>query len=315
MVLWDPSASPPNRIAAGDIVVLEPTEDRLTPPTTERWSLSDEGESFAEVEAAGALSVVVWERVIGNLRHGVPPGGPFHQAAAETANLAAGNRAGAAVLECAQTGPTLHFTAPSIMAWSGADVSMQLNGESLRSTVQFAASPGDRLEVGRIHGGFRGYLAVSGGFGGVTTGMPAAVGVKRGALLRRANDPSVSPRIRTVERNDLFEISAIAGPHTVSDSIMQWLMSRPWIVSAESNRVAIRFRCTEEPPFEIPGSLPSCGMKFGTVQWHPSGEIVAMGPDHPITGGYLQVMTIVSSDRWKLAQLAPGDSVHWTIVR
>jgi urea carboxylase len=34
-----------------------------------------------------------------------------------------------------------------------------------------------------------------------------------------------------------------------------------------------------------------------------------MGPDHPVTGGYLQVMTVMSRERWKLAQLRPGERV------
>ena len=48
-------------------------------------------------------------------------------------------------------------------------------------------------------------------------------------------------------------------------------------------------------------------MQFGTLQWHPDGTLVAMGPDHPVTGGYLQPATVVSDDLWKLAQLAPGE--------
>ena len=51
-------------------------------------------------------------------------------------------------------------------------------------------------------------------------------------------------------------------------------------------------------------------MQFGTLQWHPDGTLVAMGPDHPVTGGYLQPATVVSDDLWKLAQLAPGERVR-----
>ena len=51
-------------------------------------------------------------------------------------------------------------------------------------------------------------------------------------------------------------------------------------------------------------------MQFGTLQWHPDGTLVAMGPDHPVTGGYLQPATVVSEDLWKLAQLSPGEQVR-----
>ncbi len=50
-------------------------------------------------------------------------------------------------------------------------------------------------------------------------------------------------------------------------------------------------------------------MQFGTLQWHPDGSLIAMGPDHPVTGGYLQPATVISADLWKLGQLSPGDVV------
>jgi urea carboxylase len=55
-------------------------------------------------------------------------------------------------------------------------------------------------------------------------------------------------------------------------------------------------------------------MQFGTLQWHPDGSLIAMGPDHPVTGGYLQPATVVSDDLWKLAQLAPGEVVRFTPI-
>ena len=44
------------------------------------------------------------------------------------------------------------------------------------------------------------------------------------------------------------------------------------------------------------------------------GTLVLMGPDHPVTGGYLQPATVISTDRWKLAQLAPGDRIRLVAV-
>ena len=61
----------------------------------------------------------------------------------------------------------------------------------------------------------------------------------------------------------------------------------------------------------VPADLPSIGMQFGSLQLHPDGSIVAMGPEHPVTGGYLQPMTVLWSERWKLAQLAPGERVRF----
>ena len=69
-------------------------------------------------------------------------------------------------------------------------------------------------------------------------------------------------------------------------------------------------KLVEPIALEVPADLPSCGMQFGTIQLHPDGSLVAMGPDHPITGGYLQPFTVVWDDRWKLGQLAPGAMIE-----
>ena len=93
------------------------------------------------------------------------------------------------------------------------------------------------------------------------------------------------------------------GPHDAPDLPVEWE------VTPQLNRVGIRLRPIEPVAFTPPANLPSCGMQFGTLQWHPDGTLVLMGPDHPVTGGYLQPVTVISTERWKLAHLAPGERV------
>jgi allophanate hydrolase subunit 2 len=83
-----------------------------------------------------------------------------------------------------------------------------------------------------------------------------------------------------------------------------------WEVTPHLNRVGIRLRPLQAVDAKPPADLPSCGMQFGTLQWHPDGSVLAMGPDHPLTGGYLQPATLLSTQLWKLAQLQPGDRVR-----
>jgi len=87
-----------------------------------------------------------------------------------------------------------------------------------------------------------------------------------------------------------------------------------WEVTPQLDRVGIRLRGLSAVPPSIPADLPSIGVQFGSVQWHPDGTLVLMGPDHPVTGGYLQPVTVISSERWKLAQLAPGERVSLRTV-
>ncbi len=134
---------------------------------------------------------------------------------------------------------------------------------------------GEELAIGRITGGLRGYLAIGRGEGVVAH----------------------------IERGDRHVIRAMAGPHDVG------LREVECEVTPQLDRVGVRLRPLVALNIEIPADLRSCGMQCGTVQLHPDGSLVAMGPDHPVTGGYLQPMTVITSERWKLGQLVPGEKV------
>ena len=136
-----------------------------------------------------------------------------------------------------------------------------------------AVKAGEEVNIGRIP--FRGYVAIGN----------AAVGA------------------HGVRPGDHKIIRVLRGPH---DSPFE---DSDWEVPPQLDRVGIRLRPLQPMPQNIPADLPSIGVQFGSVQWHPDGTLVLMGPDHPVTGGYLQPVTVISADRWKLAQLAPGERV------
>jgi urea carboxylase len=98
------------------------------------------------------------------------------------------------------------------------------------------------------------------------------------------------------------------GPHDAPP------LPEEWEVTPQLNRVGIRLRPLRGFDMKLPADLPSLGAQFGTLQWHADGTLMALGPDHPVTGGYLQPATVISSERWKLAQLAPGDRVRLVAV-
>jgi hypothetical protein len=127
---------------------------------------------------------------------------------------------------------------------------------------------------GRIMGGLRGYVAVGDGRGVVTS----------------------------IDRGDRRVIRVEVGPHDIG------LREIECEVTPQLDRVGIRLRPSIKMP-AVPADLQSIGMQCGTVQLHPDGTLVAMGPDHPVTGGYLQPMTVLRGERWKLAQLMPGERI------
>ena len=134
---------------------------------------------------------------------------------------------------------------------------------------------GDERAFGRITNGLRAYLAI---------------GEHEGPI------PQVT-------RGDRKTIRAMKGPHDLR------LTTVECEVTPQLDRVGIRLRPLRALDAHIPADLKSIGMQCGTVQLHPDGSLVAMGPDHPITGGNLQPMTVHSTERWKLAQLVPGERI------
>jgi allophanate hydrolase subunit 2 len=139
---------------------------------------------------------------------------------------------------------------------------------------------GEELDIGRFREPFRSYLAIG---NEVTCAPPPA------------------PRA-------LDFIRVMRGPHESN------FTDSDWEVTPQLDRVGIRLRPLNAVSSNIPADLPSIGVQFGSVQWHPDGTLVLMGPDHPVTGGYLQPVTVISSERWKLAQLAPGERVSLRTV-
>jgi KipI family sensor histidine kinase inhibitor len=293
--LWDPNAEPPNRFAPGDVIELRPASiSRFDEQPASQ--VHADGDVVAEVIAPGQLTTLVGGRDWKRADYGVSPGGPFDAFAAALANRAVGNGDDAPLLECVLVAPRLRFVMPRRAAFCGGSGELQT----------FMLLPGEELNLGRFHGGLRGYLAIEGGIDEMRPRYAEAPTVVRaGMSLRSAAPPQTTTHTNAVDRSDRNTIRIIAGPHDAPP------LPEEWEVTAELNRVGIRLRRRgggDAPP--ALRELPSSGMQFGTLQWHPDGTLVAMGPDHPVTGGYLQPATVISDDLWKLAQLSPGDIVR-----
>jgi KipI family sensor histidine kinase inhibitor len=297
--LWDPDAEPPNRFAPGDVIELRVASIENFDDGGRDARAPSDGDIVAEVVAPGQLTTIVGARDWKRADYGVSPGGPFDAFAAALANRAAGNMDDAPLLECVLVAPRLRFVMPRRAAFSGGSGELQT----------FMLLPGEELNLGRFHGGLRGYLAIEGGIDEMRSRYAEAPTVVRaGMWLPAASPQQTTTHTNAGDRSDRNTIRIIAGPHDAAP------LPEEWEVTAELNRVGIRLRRraggpATEPP--APRELPSCGMQFGTLQWHPDGTLVAMGPDHPVTGGYLQPATVVSDDLWKLAQLSPGDKVRF----
>jgi len=290
--LWDPMREPPNLFAPGDAIDIVPTSNAEPPlrrfePAESRLYVPSQ--AIADVTTPGQLTTIVGPPDWTRLEHGLSPGGAFDEEAAEIANAAVGNPPSAPLLECVLVGPKLQLRKQCRIAFCDGELNVQ-----------------ETVEIGRIRG-MRGYLAIEGGIDEQRLRYSEApTVVKKGDRLWTAVPWHRFPTIDTkaaASRRTPKEIRVMRGPHDAPP------LPEDWEVTPQMNRVGIRLRPLQAIDVKLPTDLPSCGAQFGTLQWHADGTVMALGPDHPVTGGYLQPATVISSERWKLAQLAPGDRV------
>jgi len=150
----------------------------------------------------------------------------------------------------------------------------------------------------------RAYVAIEGGLE-VPTYAEEAVRVTRGMRLHVMASVAEPPGWVEARRTNPKEIAIAPGPHE------PFIRDVECEVTPQLDRVGIRLRPLRDLGIDAPKDLRSCGMQCGSVQLHPDGSLVVMGPDNPVTGGYLQPMTVLSSEIWKLAQLMPGERVRF----
>ena len=260
-------------------------------------------------------------------------------AALALANALVGNEAGEAALEITVLGPELRFRREVLVALAGAEFESDLPHN--RPVLVAAGEP---ISIGRALRGARAYLAVAGGiavepvlgsrstflpgrFGGLQGRqlrrgdvVPLATGSqtlsrKRFASLRHPRERSVSwyaPALTVPDREPVL-IHVMDGTHLADfdPATQRVFFDTVWRVAPDSNRMGFRLsgpQLARQTEHEIL-SGPTC---LGTVQVPAGGTPIALMADHQTTGGYPKIAEIVSADVPRLAQLAPGGTVHFT---
>ena len=274
----------------------------------------------------------------GHQHVGLCPGGAMDPLSLQLANALVKNDVGAAALELTVLGPDLHFERDTLVALVGADFEADIPRN--RPVLVPADS---RVGVSRAARGARGYLAVAGGIavepvlGSRSTYIPGGFGgiegrvLKRGDVLPLVENSAELSRERfaalkhkrgwsvrwsvpsfTVPDREPIVLHAIEGEHFGDfDANMQRVFfDTVWRVTPDSNRMGYRLagpQLTRSKGGEIL-SGPTC---LGSVQVPANGVPIALMADHQTTGGYPRIAEIASADVPRLAQIAPGGTVHF----
>ena len=277
----------------------------------------------------GPLTVLKDQGRPGHAYEGVAPSGAADRSAYARANALVGNPPGAAALECTLGGLRVSFDGPAVVALTGTDAVLEVQGRRAQVEEVVTVPAGATVTVTMPRRGLRSYLAVRGGFavppvlgsrstdriGGIGPERPAAGDVlpigsgpaqpgSGGPM--QPGSPSAGPdggkplELDLGPRDDWFTGEAIAT-----------LLGAEFTVSPASDSVGLRL---DGPVLARARTdeLPSEGVVRGSVQVPPDGRPIIFQADHPVTGGYpvIAVLTPPAADR--AAQLRPGAKVRFT---
>jgi biotin-dependent carboxylase-like uncharacterized protein len=295
-----------------------------------------------EVTKPGLATTVQDRGREGYYHVGVPPSGALDQFSLVAANLLVGNSADAAALECAYMGPELRFTESTVVAATGAEVELQLNGEVQPGWTSFAVAPGDVLTFGYIKRGARMCLAVAGGIdvpevlGSRATYVLGGLGGYEGRTLQAgdelaigsASDETVGRSVPEDLRPDLpneLEIRVVMGlyDHLLTDGGRETFLATSWTLTPTADRVGFRYKGAEldmvqrEQPFGAgsdPSNIVDAPYPIGSIQVPGGVEPIVLHRDAVSGGGYAMIATVISADMDAIAQSAPGSKTRFVAV-
>ncbi len=296
-----------------------------------------------EILKPGLLTTVQDLGRPGYQRYGIAVGGALDGLAARVANLLVGNDEQAALLEIAQLGPTLCFTADMLIAWCGADFDVRIGDETIASDHTVRVAAGETLHFGPARKGLRAWLAIAGGIavpavmgsrstyrragiGGVAgRALVARDGLETGVLStwaqrvlasmqarqQRSSSWAVCPENIGLAARPGF-VRAMPGPEweAFTPAAQVAFYSTEWQATAEGDEMGLRLA---GPVLELamPREMISSAVNAGVVQVPASGQPIVLLAGRQSVGGYPRIAAVASVDLGRFAQLRPGDRVSF----
>ncbi|NUO40729.1 MAG: 5-oxoprolinase/urea amidolyase family protein, partial [Streptomyces sp.] len=318
--------------------LADPSFTRATHSTATLASIADPTPRI-EVVSGGTLTTVQdWPGRTGYWQVGVPPCGPMDDRAFRLGNQALGNHEGAPGLECTLQGPSLRFTHPTTVCVTGAPAEVTVDGVPVPQWEPVTVPSHATLSISapREHG-LRTYVLVAGGLdvpaflGSASTftlgrfGGHGGRALRTGDVLHGGTRTTGTPVTDRPSYGSTWHIGAVEGPHAApeffTEDDIRDFYAADWKVHFNSARTGVRLvgpkpRWARTDGGEAglhPSNIHDTPYSVGAVDY--TGDMpVLLGPDGPSLGGFVCPATILSTERWKLGQLRPGDTVRFTPV-
>jgi antagonist of KipI len=262
---------------------------------------------------------------------GVPVAGPMDSYSFRLANALVGNDRAAAGLEITLLGPELEFETERVVAVTGAEFDLTLDGRPVPMEAPFLVSAESHFRFGARRRGARAYLAIAGGIatppvlGSRATHLISTMGGFEGRALRagdrlllgdatgtRSTQPA-SPREVPLPDGEA-RVRVLAGPQAdyFSADSLDVLQSAPYVIGRQSDRMGFRLegpRLTHARGADI----ISDATPLGVLQVPASGQPILLMADRQTTGGYPKIATVITADMSVAGQLGPGDAITFAV--
>jgi urea carboxylase/allophanate hydrolase len=283
---------------------------------------------------------------------GVPPSGPMDSYAFRIANRIVGNHYKAPALECTLNGPSMVFHHDAIVAVTGGQCPVTLDGKQIALWKPFQATAGQKLVIGKLTSGCRCYIAIRGGIdvpeylGSRSTFALGNLGGYNGRTLKigdilflgRANrefcsipmpvsEPQEAPlSIIPTHYGNTWNVAVTCGPHGAPDFFteksLRDFFAAEWRVHYNSNRFGVRLCGGPKPEWARkdggeaglhPSNAHDYPYSIGAINF-TGDEPVILTCDGPSLGGFVCCAVVISSEMWKIGQAKPGDKLKFIPV-
>jgi antagonist of KipI len=264
--------------------------------------------------------------------HGVPVAGPRDPLSHRLSNALVGNDAGAATLEVTLLGPQLEFEDERVVAVTGAQFELTMDGRSMPMHAPFIVPAQSHLRFGARLRGARAYIAIAGGIvvpamlGSRSTHLISAMGGLEGRAVRagdhlplgdsrhtrRTAAALLQPIVPLPEGGARLRV--LAGPQReyFTDDALDVLQSAPYTIAENSDRMG--FRLTGPRLSHSRGAdIISDATPLGVLQVPASGQPILLMADRQTSGGYPKIATVITADIGVAGQLSPGETITFQV--
>lgn len=274
---------------------------------------------------------------------GIPLGGAMDRLALKAANFLVGNEEGAAGLEAVFVGPKLEFTEDAMVAVTGAEMPIRVDGEEKPGWTAFKVKAGQVLSFDFLKTGARIYIAVSGGIdvplalGSRSTYAIGALGGFKGRPIAAGDELPVGAAGTAVEGKSIpealrrrpgmpAELRVLPGLywHRITEESGKNFFEDTWKVAPEADRMGYRFRggrkldfVPRTPPFGAgsdPSNIVDSCYPYGSIQVPGGTEPIILHRDAVSGGGYFMLGTVISADMDMIGQLQPHTPTRFVKV-